>query len=229
MKIAYVILGCEKYIDRKKIQENTWLSKIEKGDGYYYLVGHNKSSVLKDNIFYLDCNDDYDSCPYKYLNFFREFSDYEKYDGFFFCDDDTYVFTNRLKSFIKKNNLDLFGRVGHTEKNRNSNSYCKYPVKFFGGGAGFFVNLRLFSILRKFLIEHKNIPMSVNSDVTMGHWLSAIGVDGNDIIDYSSFLKAQSPFHIENKTADIKNVITYHYCNADDFKHLYKISQEEAS
>jgi hypothetical protein len=223
VKIAYIILGCKKYIERKAWQESTWLSKIEDGDNYFYLIGDSGKSFLEGNIFYCECRDDYDSCPYKYLRFLSNFKDLDKYDGFFFCDDDTYVFTSRLKDKIESEQLDIMGRLGSCGDNRLSNQYCKYPLRFFSGGAGFFVSKPYLERIILFLKTSNQIPMSVNSDVTFGHWLMATGCDLKNMKDFSDVLKAQSPNHMENAGCNMEKVISMHYCTKEDFEYLFGI------
>ena len=86
MKILYIILTCEKYRNRMQWQKSTWLKNVNESD-YIYL----EEPVGEET---------YNNAPKKYVQFFSSFERILEYDWVFFCDDDTFVFTDRLKHFL---------------------------------------------------------------------------------------------------------------------------------
>lgn len=97
MKIAYIILTCEKYRTTRVVwqKETVFSSGVDHGD-LYYLGGR---SCAEERIFSWGAGDNYESLPYKFADFFR-FSELD-YDWYFLIDDDTYVYTDRLQQRIQ--------------------------------------------------------------------------------------------------------------------------------
>jgi Fringe-like len=95
MRIAYIVLTCEKYeTTRVPWQKKTVFSSVPTEDLFY--LGH----VMRpaDRLYSWGAGDDYESLPYKFADFFRwsELS----YDWYFLMDDDTYVYTDRLQTRV---------------------------------------------------------------------------------------------------------------------------------
>ena len=104
MKICYIISTCDKYIDtRVKYQMETCLKDVDKNDIYYLT---SKPDIEKRH-FGWNCMDDEKNITWKYLHFIYNMNiDY--YDWYFFIDDDTFVFKERLIEYLNSfdyNNL----------------------------------------------------------------------------------------------------------------------------
>ena len=95
MRIAYIVLTCEKYINtRMRWQMDTVFSSVNPADVFY--LGHEMRP--EDRIYSWGAGDNYESLPYKFVDFFR-WSRLD-YDWYFLMDDDTYVYTDRLQAQV---------------------------------------------------------------------------------------------------------------------------------
>jgi len=217
LKITYIVLTCDSYIKtRCNIVNETWRNNIDLTDKFYFL---SSTPDLKKNILGYYDPDDYIGAPIKKSSLFIQ-NTFDT-DWIFICDDDTYVFPDRLKTLLKKynNKLDLcVCRVGNCAFNPN-NFNINFPVTFPSGGAGFAITNSLFTKIKNYLSSIKPIPHSLNGDVSFGVWARDINFEA--YIDRGDMLKAQHPGHPENNNVDLKQVITMHYCNEQHFKYLY--------
>ena len=216
MKILYIILTCEKYLNsRCDFVRRTWLRDLEESDGYLFLSSVEDASR---NIVGYNTNDTYEYATMKFVELFKNYA-IGDYDYVFFCDDDTFVRTERLKSKIAElGNFDCYGRIGRVEYNPvlvgNNKNY--FPITYPSGGAGFLITKEIFLKLKDY-ISLSDHPVYLNTDVSFGAWFSDINVN---IIEGCDLLKAQNPDHPENH--NIEDFITYHYCSESHFDALYK-------
>lgn len=222
MKILYVIVSCLRYQDtRRNWQENTWIKRISPGSNYVYLVG-NKSN--KSNTFSSIKNkkDGYNDAHFKYYDFITRY-DYGQFDWLFFCDDDTYVFDAKLRSMLKeynhKSNL-IIGRVGVVQnKEKGSNIFTRYPIKFCSGGAGFAVSLPVMFHLKTYLRANRIYPVAPGGDTSFASWVKKVNLT-NCIINKGNVFQCQHPRAVELDGITIDDIVTYHWCTEEDFKNL---------
>ena len=209
-KLCYIILTCEAYKDtRYKYQEETFLQDVKKEDIYCL----SKNSDVERRIFGMGTEDNYASCPQKYINFFNKYK--LDYDWYFFIDDDTYVYVDRLNKFIDI--LPVFDRpvlIGYLYI--TSESFWPY------GGGGFLCNRKTYNILQGNAISYFGFTAG---DMLIGQILRGYNTM------FFNFHKEFCP------QKDSEEPMTFHYINSrDDFfqkhelknrDHLYSCEQFE--
>lgn len=215
MRILYVILTCEKYLNsRCQWQIKTWINNINEFSDYVFLSSENKTN----KIIGYSTPDTYETASYKILNFFKHFNLDGAFDYLFLCDDDTFVNPKRLENKIEElGSFQCYARVGLASDNpvliNNNKDY--FPCAFPSGGAGFLINSEVFNLIKDYLIKHQ-YPLFLNGDVTIGAWFKDNGII---MLDGCDLLKAQNPDHVEN--LGISDYISQHYCNEEHFYKLY--------
>ena len=157
--INYYFMVCEAlHGKRTKPLYNTVIRRIKDcGDNFYLLGGFKPIDELP--IIKVCDLDDYHSCVEKIESVFKE--DWCDADWHIICDDDTFVHTDNLKSFISGLSEDTL-RV-----------YCsqlyKDSVGIFGG-AGILMNNKTFKLIQKFIIENgwkENRQFQSHSDIAL--------------------------------------------------------------
>jgi hypothetical protein len=221
MKICYIILTCEPFLkSRCEWQKRTWLTQVGPTHDYFFLSA---KADPERRVLGWDTVDDYTSCPIKYLALLRSAAiDASKYDWIFFCDDDTYVFHDRLVAYL--DNLK-------TERPVNSRLYvghllCEgYP--YMSGGAGFALSPQLFQDLCEYTRDSNNMPaIHRYSDVSFGYWMNDIAQSGKEIILVHEPQKFNGSPHRDEK--EIDDAITFHYVREDLFDFYFRKSQMAA-
>ena len=157
--INYYFMVCKDLHEKRtKPLYNTVIRRIKEcGDNFYLLGGFepiDKLPVIKVCDF-----DDYHSCVEKIESVFKK--DWNDADWHIICDDDTFVHTENLNSFISKLSKD------------NLRIYCsqlyKDSVGIFGG-AGILMNDKTFKLIQKFVIENgwkENRHFQSHSDIAL--------------------------------------------------------------
>ena len=143
---------------RTKPLYNTVIKRIKScGDNFYLLGGF--EAIDKLPIIKVCDLDDYHSCVEKIESIFKE--DRNDADWHIICDDDTFVHTDNLNSFISKLPED------------NLRIYCaqlyENSVGIFGG-AGILMNNKTFKLIQKFVIENgwkENRHFQSHSDIAL--------------------------------------------------------------
>ncbi len=203
MKILYVILSCDKYKDtRQKWQRETW---------------------IKDALAFAYLNDPigeetYKNAPLKYVEFFMTFSDTDNFDWFFFCDDDTYVNTDKLEielpflsTMVKEGRPTMIGFKG--------GEFPIYNLKiaWCSGGAGIALNREAVKNIQTHLRNTPHPLVTDETDISLAIW-ATMGNKELVVIDNKRF----SPFNpLDAAREGLKDCITYHYCERKDFYGLY--------
>lgn len=157
--INYYFMVCEAlHEERTKPLYNTVIRRIKDcGDNYYLLGGFeaiDKLPVIK------VCDlDDYHSCVEKIESIFKK--DWNDADWHIICDDDTFIHTDNLNSFISRlpeDNLRIY-----------CSQLCEESVGIFGG-AGILMNDKTFKLIQKFVIENgwkENRYFQSHSDIAL--------------------------------------------------------------
>lgn len=96
-KPLIAIVNCHRFKGRADSQRATWVKKIQ-GIDYKFFLGNGNREPEEDEVF-LDVPDDYNSLPLKTQAIMQWALD-RGYDAVFKCDDDTYVFPDKLKIIL---------------------------------------------------------------------------------------------------------------------------------
>ena len=135
MKIAYILSTCEKYKDTRVKQQTESFSKyIDMNDVYYLSC----KMDIDNRIFGWNSLDDSFNIIFKYIYFFQNVT--LDYDWYFFGDDDTYVFHERLVSLLKSKSKPSFMDIGN-----NSSAINNFMV--------FIVNVIIYQLNYKFFTK----------------------------------------------------------------------------
>jgi hypothetical protein len=223
VKITYIVLTCEKYLkERGDLINKTWRRLISENDDFFFL-----SSIPDpgNNVLGYYDKDDQASVTSKFISLIKN-NGFGDSDWIYICDDDTFVYANRLKRLLenydsKENNCVC--RLGIYNKKVIFDRWLNLSIRYPGGGAGFAISNQLYKSLKKYAARRSNFPAHPYwSDVSFGLWLKEINKKKNvKFIDRADLLKAQNPNHPENKDIDLSKVVSMHYCSKDDFNYLY--------
>lgn len=210
MKCCYIILSCEKYLGTrvKYLLENS-LYSVNPND-IYILSAKSKSP----NIYGWNTADNYESCPLKYVRFLQNML--IDYDWYYFMDDDTFLYVDRLYKFIQNYNDDKNKKyyIGNRCK------HMSYP-NYMSGGAGFLLSKSLYTSLVTYIknTEENNLLISINGDLCMGYWLTNI-ID-KEIIDTDLF----NP-QMHRNDDELNDCISFHYLKTEENYKFYKTINE---
>ena len=222
MKILYTIVSCVRHQEtRRSWQESTWIKRISPEDDYVYLLG-NRSGKNHTFCTVRGKQDGYHDCHFKYYDFITRYK-YNHFDWIFFCDDDTYVFCDKLKKLLKdynhKSNV-ILGRVGIVQnKEVGSNFLTKYPIKFCSGGAGFAVSVPVILHLKNYLKVNRFYPVAPGGDTSFASWVQKTNLT-DCIINKGNVFQCQHPRGVELGGITMDEIVTYHWCTEEDFKSI---------
>lgn len=205
MKVCYIVLTCEKYLNtRVKWQMETMFKNIDKDDIYY--LGHTND---KDNrLFSWGALDDYNNLPFKFIDFFKNIE--LNYDWYFFIDDDTFVFHDnlyRLLSNYKHTDYICIGKQLDHIKNTCWGLYMS-------GGAGTIISNVVYKDICAFILSKDRNEVAYHwcADICLGMWTKKIG---------NVLFVDNINFHTDmyNKNTDnLNEAITFHHLkNKDDY------------
>ena len=197
MRIAYIVLTCEKYISsRVPWQLQTMFSSIERNDIYF--LGHTVDPSRR--LFSWGAEDSYEQLPSKFIDFFKH-TDLD-YDWFILIDDDTYVFTDRLAAFLSLQSPHDSFAVGQLLDHLRD-TYCGV---YLSGGAGTVISRMLYHQLRVYVRTAPSSMVSCHwcADICLGMWIKQVcGV----LIHHPDF---HADVYNPSKD-DIKKSITFHH------------------
>ncbi len=201
MKILYVILTCPASAHKMQWQKDTWLKN---NDRVYLNDGFGEPGYLR--------------VATKYVEWFTNENDLTNDDWLFFCDDDTFVFTDKLEEhlncyshnepFCIGNKLGEFIIEGTDKK-----TTCA------SGGAGIAISQNLALQIQQY-IKQGNPIITNESDTSLAVWCK-MACDDFVFIDKSNLFSPVNPRHEYH--ANKHRFITYHYCEQKDF---IKLSEE---
>lgn len=202
MRICYIILTCELYLPtRVKYLLETSLKNINKNDIYFLSY-----KSIEPNIYGWNTPDNYEGCPLKYIRFFQNMK--LEYDWYYFMDDDTFIFPNRLHKFLINYNKDDSLYIGLRCKNYS------FPI-YMSGGAGFLLTKSLYLSLINYIrnTSEDKLLVSIYGDYSIGMWLSNIE---KKIIDLDIF---NSNTHKNND--ELEYCISFHYLKTKEQYFFY--------
>lgn len=207
MSVCYVILTCQAFIKtRCEWQNNTFLKDVDPKDVYFL------SAVPEEpNIYGWNTQDDYASCPMKYIKFFKNM--YVDYDWYVFIDDDTFINTFRLLPLLATYNANELYYIGQPG--------TEHGITFMSGGAGFCISRPLY----KKLIDHvrnksdSELRYIVYGDATLGSWITHV-----PDVKYETNYKFYSETHKNEK--QLQENVSFHYLKKrEHFDYYYSMAK----
>lgn len=193
-KILFCVLHTHHYRDRYNSIMSTWGKKKD----IIFYADYDDPKI--NNIIKVTNNDSYHSNEEKNINVFKILNQqFNNYDWYFFCDDDTFVNTKNLNDLINSeiNTDHIHGLVANSWKDK-SLWYC-------GGGAGYLVSN---NILTNYLCDAVNFNTGY-SDVSVGLNCRKFNIGLSHHEGFNSF-----PPNDERNISKVKTVdhaITFHY------------------
>lgn len=235
MRIAYIVLTCEAYEHTRKVwQLDTVFRSVEREDIYY--LGHEMRP--SDRVFSWGAKDDYDSLPYKFVDFFTHGVGEEMlYDWYFLMDDDTYLYVDRLKARIA--HLNVCPQTDPYMEGHLMTHLAKSPWGVYhSGGAGTLLSLaavkgirdRLQGMLRRggmYIVPH------TCADLCLGLWAS--GLPRLQRIHVDEYHPEMSPvagrrgdvIRRREELEDARMAITFHHLKTkEDFWEHWRLGRE---
>lgn len=208
MRIAYVLLTCEKLLNtRVKWQLETCLSTVPYEDIYY--LGHTMDPDRR--LFNWGARDGYNELPEKFVDMFRN-KTFDDYDWIFIADDDTYIFHQRIKKFLEKYTVKI-GRsyivFGHTLDHVKDKMF-----EYYSGGAGTILTRDLYNEVAE-QVKQYNIPnIHWCADICLGKWL----IDTKERLtkNRKQMISINIPKHLHpeyynSQIDDIEIALTFHH------------------
>jgi len=202
MKCCYIILTCENYLKtRAKWLLENCLYNVDPSDIYFL-----SCKKIEPNIYGWDTPDNYESCPLKYIRFLKNME--LDYDWYYFMDDDTFVFPERLKMFVMNYNKDEPLYIGHRCEN------YAFPI-YMSGGAGFLLTKPLYLSLCEYIrnIPDEQLYVSIYGDYSIGLWLSNIE---KQVIPNKLFNPTT-----HNNDYELNNCVSFHYLKTEEQYKFY--------
>lgn len=169
--IIFLILTCDKNIDREQFVRSTWLKNIK----YLFLKADpnipNNHKVVKDTL-YVKCEEIYENLPRKMVLAYSYLANMDELTGVFKIDDDCVPDLNRLIPLIEKyKNVPYFGRMQLDPKHLDLKHHfgkCKSPILNctpyskkidFGcclGGHGYYLSKKSLKVIQKVYFTKKD-------------------------------------------------------------------------
>ena len=197
MRIAYVILTCESYWNTRVVwQRETCLLTVPQEDIYY--LGHIHDPAQR--IYHWTAKDDHESQSQKIIDFFINMT-LDSYDYIIICDDDTYVFHDRMQRFVATYDPTTMTSIG--------NVHNPETFDFFYSGAGIVLTSALYKELYSYVRLH---PEAVHpyADVCIGRWINSL----SDV--YAVHHEQFHSDYYNSNTDQIASAITFHHVKKEE-------------
>lgn len=168
MRIAYVILTCEKYIDtRVPWQLDTMFQHVNRSDLYF--LGHTMDPSRR--LFSWGAPDSYEELPSKFIDFFKNMD--LSYDWYILIDDDTFVFHERMEAMLSSHQTHDSFAIGQVLDHIQHSTWGCY----LSGGAGTVLSRTLYQQLCTYI---RTAPLSIVAchwcaDICLGQWIKRVG------------------------------------------------------
>lgn len=203
MKILYVILTCQRYSEtRVRWQKNTWVKDVD----HIYLKDPAKGY-----------EESYENLSKKYVDFFLDYN-FDEYDWLFLCDDDTFVFTNKLFTFLSLCDPDKNTMIGSELPLHFVKKATELNVRSCSGGAGIAISKSLAKNIQEYLRNGDYVVLNEQADVSLAIWCKYSVEDPILFFGCNYFFRPESPKHENNW--GMYHPITFHYCDEEDFTYL---------
>lgn len=190
-KILFCILHGKINYERYYNISETWAKDCD-------YIFYSDYEDLNKNIYKVSNKTHYNSNEEKHVNIIKKLkSEYENYEWYFFCDDDTFVNVDNLNKILDGLDTNLvYGSVLNHYPQDSS-------LYYLSGGAGYLISKQILSILSpKIQLENTGY-----SDVTLGIWLRKLNIPIKNI----DYFRSQPPKFYDINCNDLKNFITFHY------------------
>lgn len=194
-RILIGICSCHKYAVKRAAVRETWLNRLPAGLSAVFFAGNEVGGSKEKDLIALQTPDDYDSLPKKVQMFFRYALEQHEFEYLFKCDDDTYVFCERLADLLK----DGAEFVGST---------CYWPSHA-DGGAGYLLSRRAVTIAAE-----ADCPGSGQEDV----WLTRTLRQAQ--IEFLGSPQLTQDYHAAPTAA--ARLITTHRCSPDILRKVHQ-------
>ena len=208
MRIAYVILTCEKHTETlMKWQQATCLSKVPREDIYY--LGHTMDPDKR--VFNWGAGDLLHQVPEKLVGLFKN-AQFHDYDWIVIADDDTYIFTDRVHRLLSKYKLEQRLTIGCTHEHEDLFEYNS-------SGAGVILSKMLYNAVSNVVKTVKNPIIHWCADICLGSWIHEV--------HKKNYVKLGSNRHFHNDYYDplkdsLATAITFHHCKEKEkYDELY--------
>jgi hypothetical protein len=229
VKIKFVILTCKKCENRRKAVISTW------GRGFE-LSFLSDLQVKNENpcIHTLSYpNDDPHFLGKRYFSFFQDQSNLDpSCDYYFFCDDDTFVFTDKLYNlagnFKQDSPIALGWKYDFAPGPGDDKIYGRFeglPLPFLSGGAGILMNRFGVRLIFEYMKQEPNPGYNKHTDTSLGFWMRRMDVK---LIHCDGTLNPSCPsseFAKHYPMLPIEQVITYHNVPTEKFEELIKLQE----
>jgi len=203
MRIAYIILTCEKYFDtRVKWQKQTSLLNVKQEDIYY--LGHTMDPDRR--LYNWGASDENHTIPNKCADFFKNMD--LNYDFYILIEDDTYVFHNKVHR-----TLAAFLPTMHIAMGRIMDHDNYDPFQYYSGGAGIVLSHALYKRICNYVRSCPNPIVHWCADICLGKWLIDIKKSLKETTIFIYELNNPN-FHIDlyNPLKDnISKALTFHH------------------
>jgi hypothetical protein len=201
-KILYVILHGSMNPERYFNVKETWGKDVD-------CLFYSDHEDAEKNIIKVSDRKDYWSNEPKHINsIIYVGNNINNYEWFFFCDDDTFVNTEKLNSL-----LDTFDKNKVHGEILRTNNYRGVPIpppilEYCSGGAGYLIHSNNLKLISKEI----KILNTGYSDVTLGLFLRELKIPVSNL----ELFRSQPPNFYNYTTEEIKNYITFHYIKSKE-------------
>jgi hypothetical protein len=224
MKICYIISTCDKYLDtRVSYQMETMFKNINKNDIYYLTSKSNEER----RYFGWNTMDDTQNITWKYIHFIYNMC-ISDYDWYILIDDDTFVFHERLQTYLSSLNSKENYYIG-CQLDHIKNDFCIYM----SGGAGYAISNALYTLITEYIkkigkneayYQIINLKEQFCDDLCIGLWIKELSKTNNINQLNNNF------FHLGIHENDLQllNAITFHkVIKKEQFDFYLAISEKD--
>jgi len=197
MRVAYIILTCEKYFStRVQWQLQTMFRHVDRSDLYF--LGHTMDPERR--LYSWGAGDSYEQLPSKFIDFFKN-TDLD-YDWFILIDDDTFVFTDRLQTQLSEYHSHDSFAVGQLLDHIHD-SYWGF---YLSGGAGTVISRMLYHQLCSYVRTAPSHLVSCHwcADISLCMWIKGVG---GQLFHHPQF---HADIYNSSKD-DLSKAITFHH------------------
>jgi len=201
MKICYIISTCDKYLNtRVSYQMETVFKNINKNDIYYLTSKSNEER----RYFGWNTMDDPKNITWKYIHFIYNMNgDFLDYDWYILIDDDTFVFHERLQTYLSSLNSKENYYIG-CQLDHIKNDFCIYM----SGGAGYAISNALYKHIYNYVKLNgiNNAYSHWCDDLCIGLWIKEISKN----IEVKCIHNTNFNIKMLKDADNLKNALTFH-------------------